>query len=194
MGIQDYRYPCQDYLDLAEEMASTKPLFVSQGWGPQRQANGEHTCRAISMVPILLGQIGLPGTNAGEHEGNTPFPAVYLRSSARTRSKPLFRFIWWTDAILRGKEMSRTTDGVKGVEKLSQNIKMIINSGGNTMINQHGDCNWTDKVLRNEKDLEFLVVCDNMMTQAAVMRIFFSRILWDLKPLIWLAKAAATAM
>lgn len=155
--------PVKTIVDLAEEMASTKPLFVSQGWGPQRQANGEHTCRAISMVPILLGQIGLPGTNAGEHEGNTPFPAVYL-PVGKNPVKATIPVYMWTDAILRGKEMSRTTDGVKGVEKLSQNIKMIINSGGNTMINQHGDCNWTDKVLRNEKDLEFLVVCDNMMT------------------------------
>ena len=56
----------------------------------------------------------------------------------------------WTDAILRGTEMSRTTDGVKGVEKLSTNIKMIVNSGGNTLINQHGDSNWTDRVLRDD--------------------------------------------
>ncbi|MEI3355055.1 MAG: hypothetical protein V8R49_08975 [Duodenibacillus massiliensis] len=57
----------------------------------------------------------------------------------------------WTDAILRGKEMTRQTDALKGVEKLTADIKMIVNSGGNTMINQHGDCNWTDKVLRDTK-------------------------------------------
>lgn len=149
--------------NLAREMAKTKPLFVSQGWGPQRHANGEETARAIAMVPILLGQIGLPGTNSGEHEGNTPFPAVYLPVGKNPvqASIPVFM---WTDAIYRGTEMSRTTDGVKGVEKLSQNIKMIVNSGGNTMINQHGDCNWTDELLADETKLEFLVVCDNMMT------------------------------
>ena len=131
--------------NLAREMAKTKPLFVSQGWGPQRHANGEETARAIAMVPILLGQIGLPGTNSGEHEGNTPFPAVYLPVGKNPvqASIPVFML---TDAIYRGTEMSRTTDGVKGVEKLSQNIKMIVYSGGNTMINQHGDCNWTDEL------------------------------------------------
>jgi DmsA/YnfE family anaerobic dimethyl sulfoxide reductase A subunit len=151
---------------LAEEMARTKPLFVSQGWGPQRQANGEETARSIFMVPILLGQIGLPGTNTGLHEGNAKFPAVYL-PVGKNPIKATIPCYLWTDAIIRGTEMSRTTDGVKGVEKLSRNIKMILNSGGNTMINQHGDANWTHKVLQNEKDLEFLVVCDNMMTPSA---------------------------
>ena len=60
--------------------------------------------------------------------------------------------------------MTRRTDVLKGAEKLTQNIRMIINSGGNTMINQHGDANWTHEVLEDEKKLEFLVVCDNMMT------------------------------
>ena len=148
---------------LAKELGTTKPVFVSQGWGPQRQANGEETARAIAMVPILLGQVGLPGTNSGEHEGNTPFPAVYLPvfKNPVKASIPVFM---WTDAILRGTEMSRTTDGVKGVEKLSTNIKMIVNSGGNTLINQHGDSNWTHKILQDESKVEFIIVCDNMMT------------------------------
>ncbi len=149
--------------NLARTMAKTKPLFVSQGWGPQRQANGEETCRAIAMVPILLGQVGLPGTNTGAHEGNTSFPAVYL-PVGKNPVKATIPVYLWTDAILRGKEMTRQTDALKGAEKLTQNIKMIVNSGGNTMINQHGDCNWTDKVLQDETKLEFLVVCDNMMT------------------------------
>ena len=148
---------------LAKEMAETKPLFVSQGWGPQRQANGEDTSRAIAMVPILLGQIGLPGTNSGEHEGNTSFPAVYL-PVGKNPVKASIPCYLWTDAILRGSEMTRRTDALKGAEKLTQNIRMIINSGGNTMINQHGDANWTHEVLEDEKKLEFLVVCDNMMT------------------------------
>lgn len=155
--------PVETIKQLAEEMANTKPMFVSQGWGPQRQANGEQTARAIAMVPILLGQIGLPGTNTGLHEGNTPFPAVYL-PVGKNPVKATIPVYLWTDAIFRGKEMTRRTDALKGAEKLTQNLKMIVNSGGNTMINQHGDCNWTDKVLRNDKDCEFIVVCDNMMT------------------------------
>lgn len=151
---------------LAHQMAHTKPLFVSQGWGPQRTANGEQNARAIAMVPILLGQIGLPGTNSGEHEGNTPFPAVYL-PIGKNPVKATIPVYMWTDAIVRGEQMTRKTDALKGTEALKTGIKMIINSGGNTMINQHGDCNWTHKVLEDESKLEFLVVCDNMMTPSA---------------------------
>lgn len=149
--------------ELARELGTTKPVFVSQGWGPQRQANGEETARAIAMIPILLGQVGLPGTNSGEHEGNTKFPAVYL-PVGKNPVKATIPVFMWTDAILRGTEMTRTTDGVKGVEQLSRSIKMIVNSGGNTLINQHGDCNWTHKVLEDETKCEFILVCDNMMT------------------------------
>lgn len=155
--------PADVITDLARQMATTKPLFVSQGWGPQRQANGEETCRAIAMVPILLGQVGLSGTSTGAHEGNTSFPAVYL-PVGKNPVKATIPVYLWTDAILRGKEMTRQTDALKGVEKLTADIKMIVNSGGNTMINQHGDCNWTDKVLQDTKKCEFIVVCDNMMT------------------------------
>ena len=107
------------------------------------------------MVPILLGQIGLPGTNSGD----TKQYAVPGRLSAVFKNpvKASIPVFMWTDAILRGTEMSRTTDGVKGVEKLSTNIKMIVNSGGNTLINQHGDSNWTDAILRDESKCEFIV-------------------------------------
>lgn len=155
--------PVETITHLAYQMAHTKPLFVSQGWGPQRQANGEETARAIAMVPILLGQVGLPGTNTGEHEGNTPFPAVYL-PIGKNPVKATIPVYLWTDAIFRGKEMTRRTDGLHGAERLTQNIKMILNSGGNTMINQHGDANWTDKILRDTSLCEFIVVCDNQMT------------------------------
>ena len=158
--------PAATIRQLAADMAKTKPLFVSQGWGPQRQANGEETCRAIAMVPILLGQVGLPGTNTGAHEGNTSFPAVYL-PVGKNPVKATIPCYLWTDAIVRGHEMTRRTDALKGTEALTQDVRMIINSGGNTMINQHGDCNWTHKVLQDESKLEFLVVCDNMMTPSA---------------------------
>lgn len=67
----------------------------------------------------------------------------------------------WTDAIVRGKDMTDITDGMRGVKKLDHDIKMIVNSGGNTMINQHSDSNATDKILRDTSKCEFIVVCDN---------------------------------
>jgi Tat-targeted selenate reductase subunit YnfE len=36
--------------------------------GPQRQANGELTSRAIAMLPILTGNVGINGGNSGARE------------------------------------------------------------------------------------------------------------------------------
>lgn len=158
--------PVETIVRLAREIGTTKPCFIAQGWGPQRQANGEETARAIAMLPILTGNVGLPGTNTGQHEGNVSFPAVYLPVGKNPVKATIPCFLW-TDAIVRGKEMDDIHDGLKGVKKLGHDIKMIVNSGGNTLINQHGDSNWTDAILRDESKCEFIVVCDNMMTPSA---------------------------
>jgi Tat-targeted selenate reductase subunit YnfE len=42
--------------------------YICQGWGPQRQANGELTSRAIAMLPILTGNVGINGGNSGARE------------------------------------------------------------------------------------------------------------------------------
>lgn len=161
--------PVETIVELAREIGTTKPLFVSQGWGPQRQANGEETSRAIAMLPILTGQVGLPGTSTGQQEGNTPFPAVYLPIGKNPVKATIPCFLW-TDAIVRGHEMDWAHDGVKGLPEgkpIGHDIKMIVNSGGNTLVNQHGDSNWTAKILEDESKCEFILVCDNMMTPSA---------------------------
>ncbi len=155
--------PVSVIVGLAKDMGTMKPCFVSQGWGPQRQANGEQTCRAIAMLPILLGQVGLPGTNPGDAEGNASFKYQYL-PVGKNPVKAAIPVFMWTDAIVRGEQMTDLTDGMRGVKKLGHNIKMIVNSGGNTTINQHSDTNATDKILRDTSKCEFIVVCDNVMT------------------------------
>ena len=121
------------------------------------------------MLPILTGQVGLPGTSTGMEEDGTNWEPTYLPVGTNPIKAQIPVFLW-TDAILRGEQMDWIHDGVKGLEegkKLGHSIKMIVNSGGNTLINQHGDCNWTDKVLRDDSKCEFIVVCDNMMTPSA---------------------------
>ena len=56
--------------ELAKEVGTAKPLYVVQGWGPQRRSNGELNCWSIMMLPLLTGQFGLPGTNSGMREGS----------------------------------------------------------------------------------------------------------------------------
>ena len=158
--------PVETIVRLAEEIGTTKPVFFSQGWGPQRQANGEQMSRAIAMLPILTGNVGLPGTSTGQQEGNTAVPAVYLPVGTNPVKATIPCFLW-TDAIVRGREMDDVHDGLRGVKTLGHDIKMIVNSGGNTLINQHSDSNRTDEILRDTSKCEFIVVCDNMMTPSA---------------------------
>ena len=56
--------------ELAAEIGAAKPLYVVQGWGPQRRSNGELNCWSIMMLPLLTGQVGLPGTSNGCREGS----------------------------------------------------------------------------------------------------------------------------
>lgn len=93
-------------------------------------------------------------------------PAVYLPVGTNPVKATIPCFLW-TDAIVRGREMDDVHDGLRGVKTLGHDIKMIVNSGGNTLINQHSDSNRTDEILRDTSKCEFIVVCDNMMTPSA---------------------------
>ena len=144
----------------------TKPVFIAQGWSAQRQANGEQTSRAICMLPILTGNIGLPGTNLGEEPGNYTYPVPGLPMPPnKVRAKiPCFL---WTDAIVRGRDMTALADGILGAERLLQPIKFIWNYSGNTLINQHADISRTHEILQDESLCEFILVIDNHMTPSA---------------------------
>ncbi len=158
--------PKDTIVKLAREIGTTKPLFVSQGYGVQRQANGEQSVRAIAMLPILTGQIGLPGTNTGAREGDVELGAVGM-PVGKNPVKTAIPFFLWTDAITRGTELTAKRDGIRGTDKLRVPIKFMWNYAGNTLINQHSDTNKTDRILRDESLCEFILVIDNQMTPSA---------------------------
>lgn len=159
--------PMHRIIALAREIGTAKPVFVAQGWSVQRQANGEQTSRAIAMLPILTGNIGLPGTNCGGDElGNYGYPMERLPLPPNKVKAKIPCFLW-TDAITRGKEMTALADGVQGVEKLSQSFKFIWNYSSNTLINQHSDTAQTHRILQDESLCEFIVVFENHMTPSA---------------------------
>ncbi|OED42985.1 dimethyl sulfoxide reductase subunit A [Endozoicomonas sp. (ex Bugula neritina AB1)] len=158
--------PAKRIIQLAREIGNAKPAFISQGTGIQRQANGEQTCRAIAMMPILTGNIGLPGTTTGDMPENFRY-RVPLLPRGSNPIKGRVPFFGWTDAIVRGKEMTATADGIQGAEKLNNDIKFILSYAGNVLGNQHADINKTDGILRDESKAEFIVVVDNHMTPSA---------------------------
>lgn len=158
--------PVDSIIKLAREIGTAKPAYISQGWGPQRQANGELTSRAIAMLPILTGNVGINGGNSGARE-STYNMTIERMPVLENPVKTSISCFSWTDAIARGTEMTATRDGVRGADKLSAPIKFIWNYAGNTLINQHSDINRTHEILQDESLCETIVVIENFMTSSA---------------------------
>jgi len=158
--------PADRIIKLAREIGTAKPAYICQGWGPQRQANGELTSRAIAMLPILTGNVGINGGNSGARE-STYTITIERMPLPENPVKTQISCFSWTDAIARGPEMTVTRDGVRGKEKLDVPIKFIWNYAGNTIINQHSDINKTHDILQDERKCEMIVVIDNFMTSSA---------------------------
>ncbi|MCS6039116.1 molybdopterin-dependent oxidoreductase [Klebsiella pneumoniae subsp. pneumoniae] len=83
-------FPRERIVKLAREIATAKPAYISQGWGPQRHANGEIATRAISMLAILTGNVGINGGNSGAREGSYSLPLSVCRRW-RIRLRPVSR-------------------------------------------------------------------------------------------------------
>lgn len=158
--------PADVITKLAREIGTAKRIYFTQGWGPQRSANGEQACKAIMMLSLLRGQVGLQGGSTGAREGGYSYPFVRF-PTVPNPIKASIPFFLWTDAIVRGKEMTDKTDALKGVQQLKNNIKFIWNYAGNVMINQHSDINRTREILADDKACEMIVVIDNHMTSSA---------------------------
>ncbi|MGC3954764.1 MAG: molybdopterin-dependent oxidoreductase [Propionicimonas sp.] len=158
--------PADQIRRLAREIATTKPCAITQGWGPQRSANGENAARAVFTLAAVVGQIGIPGGGNGWREGNFSLPVVpfpMFDGDAEPVATKISCFNW-IDAINRGPEMTAEKDGVRGKAKLDVGIKLMVVNSSNTLINQHNDVHVTQEALRNESNAEFIVVIDHQWT------------------------------
>lgn len=158
--------PAETIIRIAREIGNTKPCYVTQGLGIQRHANGEQTARAVPMLPILTGNLGLPGTSPGARGADSNLREAGIPQGTNP-VKTLISFFSWTDAIDRGPELTALRDGVRGKDKLDVPIKFLWVTQSNTLINQHSDTGATDKILRDDKKCEFILVADNQMTPSA---------------------------
>ena len=158
--------PVETIERLAKEIATTKPCFISQGWGPQRRMNGETQSTSIAMLALLTGQVGLPGTNTGAREGDSYGIDTGL-PTGKNPVKVSFPIFLWPKAVIDAKSMTSKNAAVRGADHLSHNIKFIWNTQGNTLINQHGGINQLRKILEDDKLVETIVVVDNQMTPSA---------------------------
>ena len=174
---------------LAREIASAKPCAITQGWGPQRHANGEDTARAIFLLAAVTGNIGKVGGGTGAREGGVGLPIVktFNTSLTNTESNKIISAFSWLDAIDHGDQMDTFNAGVlekaaPGVRagkvpvddagkptntKLEVPVKMVWNYGSNALVNQTGDNNASVAILQDESKAELIVTCDIQMTVSA---------------------------
>lgn len=177
--------PAGDIRELASQLATARPAFIMQGWGPQRRSNGEMTSGTIMMLAAALGQVGLPGTNNGMNIawGGGFLTRVSAGQNAVPFRIPAYRFL---DAIENGEALGaregvrglpeadsrseRATDSVQhqdGVAHLPCSSKAIICHGGNCLTNQHGDVNRAHRVLGDPTKCEFILNVDVEFTDSA---------------------------
>lgn len=151
---------------LAVLYATTKPAALVPGLGPQRHGNGEQTIRATAILACMTGNVGIEGGYAGAscYISQHPWPAIPVPDNPY---QGVISCFLWTDAVTRGSSMDAEHDGVRGMDRLKAPVKLIYNLAGNTLINQHSDCNATDRILRDTTQCEFIVVSDLFMTPSA---------------------------
>lgn len=109
--------PADDIRELAAQLATARPAFIMQGWGPQRRSNGEMTSGMIMMLAAALGQVGLPSTNNGMNIawGGGFLTRVSAGQNAVPFRIPAYRFL---DAIENGEALG-AREGVRGLPEAS---------------------------------------------------------------------------
>jgi anaerobic dimethyl sulfoxide reductase subunit A len=158
--------PANTIVKFAREVAQAKPANITQGWGPQRHANGENQARAIYTLAALTGNIGIPGGGTGGREGYY-WPVTKWFPDLDNPVQTSISCYGWTDAIVRGPQMTATADGVRGADRLTVGIKFMLSYGGNMLASQHGDLNRTREILVDDSLCEFICVVDNQMSPSA---------------------------
>lgn len=158
--------PSARIVSFARELAGARRAFVTQGWGPQRTEHGEQSARAVCLLAMLTGNLGLPGTNSGTRERlrRPAIPDESVGDNPVGVSIPAFT---WSRAVEQGEALTAESAGVRGAERLRAPVKLIINHGGNALTNQHADINRTHRILADEGLCEFILGVDVAMTDSA---------------------------
>lgn len=151
--------------ELADEVAQAEHMFVVQGYGSQRRSNGEMTTLSICMLPILTGNIGLPGTSTGLRQAAKSLAAASLPTGDNPVKAKLPVFLM-AEAVDHGDELTEVADGIRGVDRLSSGIKFMWNYAGNCITNQNSDINAVHDIMVDDTKCEFIVAFDVVMNDS----------------------------
>lgn len=160
--------PAATITRIAREYATVKPSVLYQGYGMQRRAYGEQVVRAGCVLAAITGNVGVPGGWASglglqAPDGGGLWTVFPTGENPVKATIPVFL---WTEAVLRGKSMT-AADGIRGADRLDNDIKLIYAVATNALINQHADVNRTAAILQDESKVEFIAVQDNFITPSA---------------------------
>jgi anaerobic dimethyl sulfoxide reductase subunit A len=160
--------PADTITRIAREYATIKPAVLYQGYGMQRRAYGEQVVRAGCVLAAITGNVGIRGGWASglglqAADGGGLWTVFPTGENPIKASIPVFL---WTEACVRGKSLTRA-DGVRGTDRLDNDIKLIYAVATNCLINQHADVNRSVEILRDESKVEFIAVQDNFITPSA---------------------------
>jgi anaerobic dimethyl sulfoxide reductase subunit A len=160
--------PAETIARIAREYATSQPAVLYQGYGMQRRAYGEQVVRAGCVLAAITGNFGISGGWASglglqAQDGGGLWTVFPTGQNPVKAAIPVFL---WTEACLRGKEMTQA-DGLTGASSLTSDIKLIYAVATNCLINQHANVNRSAEILRDESKVEFLVVQDNFLTPTA---------------------------
>ena len=164
--------PANTIAQLAREYADG-PCMLFTGWGTNRRSHGEQPHRFGPVLATISGNVGVSGGfasgtgYAGTAAEGIPAPGLSTPSNQVPYSFPVHA---WTDAVLRGNEMTRE-EGVRGLaddeDTLPNSIKFIYNGAGNCLVNQHSNINRTIEILKDDTLAEFIVSNEHFMTPSA---------------------------
>ncbi len=157
--------PHETIARIARQYATIKPGMLYQGYGMQRRAYGEQVVRAGCVLAAITANVGVSGGWAGgtglqADDGGSLYCVFPTGTNPVKASIPCFL---WTEAVLHGKGMGRE-HGIRGVEKLDNDIKLLWAVATNALINQHANINRTAEILRDERLVEFIALQDQFMT------------------------------
>ena len=180
--------PAADIIRLAREIGTAKPCAITQGWGPQRHANGENEARSIFLLACVTGNVGIPGGGTGAREGSQALPITQIfNTGIQNPSNKIISVFSWLDAIDHGPEMNtfnagvgeKPASGARSLKvpvddngeptniQLEVPVKMVWSYAGNSIVNQTGDNNASIEILRDDSKCELIVNCDIAMTVSA---------------------------
>ncbi len=158
--------PVEKIYELARAICNAKAAYIMQGLGLQRRNNGENASRAVMMVALVSGQIGLPGTSTGGKPSPCGGPSTGGIPAGENPVTVTISSAALMEALDRGEELTATRDGVRGDDKLGTGVKFTYLGGTQALVNSNCDLNWAASVAEDETKCEFIVGTDWFMTSS----------------------------